>query len=217
MKTIKSIIAVAIALPLAACGGKGEQSNDENSQTEASVPTEKADSLSIEANATNSEATADANTPVADTETPATEETPAYDADYFSPTGYGPFVLDANISTVDAEKLEPFYNKKSYSKFDHDMDMDIPMHLKGWYTYSMDGKNPIYVTVDNNNKIVRIQISNPKVKNADNIKVGDPVSKLSSDSRFRPASEMHDWWMSDSYYYVHDFDKVTGIFIGELY
>lgn len=209
MKTIKAIIAIAIALPLAACGGKANEAKDENSQAEVNAPAEKTDTLSVETNAAAS------NDEIADAETPTAEEAPAYDADYFSPTGYGPFVLNASISTVDAEKLEPFYNKKSYSKFDHDMDMDTPMDLKGWYTYSMDGKNPIYITVDNNNKIVTIQITNPKVKNADNIKVGDPMSKLTSDSRFRPSeNEMTDWWQSDNYYYVHDGNKVTGIFIG---
>lgn len=140
-----------------------------------------------------------------------------YDANIIHPTGYGPFKLHGYIHNV-AKEVPGLYDKSVYSAYNHEMDMDIPGDLKGYYTYTLNGKNPIYVTVDNKDNIVTIQVNNPAVKSYDEIQVGDPMSKLTSDSRFRPSENvMTDYWQSDRYYYVSNGEKVTGIFVGREY
>lgn len=141
-----------------------------------------------------------------------------YDVNIIHPRGYGPFTLYNHIDRVEEKEIDGMYDKVVFNAFDHEMEMDIPMELKGIYTYTFKGKNPIYVTVRNNNQIVQIAVSNPAVKSYDEIQVGDPMSKLTSDSRFRHSdNEMGDNWQSDKYFYSTDGEKVTGIFVGREY
>lgn len=140
-----------------------------------------------------------------------------YDASLIHPTGYGPFKLHGYIHNV-AKEVPGLYDKVVYNAYNHETDMDIPSNIKGYYTYTLNGKNPIYVTVDNKDNIVTIQVNNPTVMSYDEIHVGDPMSKLTSDSRFHPSdNEMTDYWQSDKYYYVTDGSTVTGIFVGWEY
>ncbi len=139
-----------------------------------------------------------------------------YEYNVINPSNYGRISLNMNISDVPAT-IDGVYNQKKYYEYDHNgEDMNVPNNIKGYYTYSSNGKDPIYVTVDNKNNIVAIQVTSKKVASTDGIHVGDPMSKLTSDSRFRPSeNEMNDNWMSANFFYTSDGDNVTGIFIGE--
>lgn len=131
--------------------------------------------------------------------------------------GLGVIALGAKASGL-SKKIDGFYDSMTYEKIDHEYNMDIPLAYIGYYTFSLNGKPVAYATVDESGTIVSISVTSPEYVSPDGIKVGDPYSKISSDSRFRHSdNEMSDDMQSDNCFYVHDYNTITGIIIGADY
>lgn len=131
--------------------------------------------------------------------------------------GLGVIALGAKAAEL-PNRIDGFYDNVRFEQINHEYNLDVPLIYSGYYTFSIKGNPIAHATVDKNGKIVSISVMSSEYASPDGITVGDPYSKISSDTRFRPSNnEMTDNMQSDNCVYVHDFNKICSIIIGDEY
>lgn len=203
MKKKFTAVAIAfmalVAVSLTSCGGKGEEKattdNPENATNISSSDTSEADDITeaIDASANNVD-----------------NEILEYDPTTITSTSYGPFTLNEKLIDI-RPSIKGLYDEFSKSSLGRSGVKDI-------YSFVYNGTANLWVMTDNNDNIIRIQTCNPSVITPDGIRIGDPMSKITEDSRFQKSNLSGSRnYKSDSFYYHPYKDKVNDIFIGKDY
>lgn len=193
------LIVAAFALAMTSCGGN---------KNESAVSVDEVSPDSIEAVAEVVEA--------ADSlEAPAEEPS---EAPTIMLTKDGLCSLKLGMKKGDVPASIPgLYDAKTYEKFNHDEDMDLPLNLHGWMSFSLKGKHQFAITFDNNGKAVQISVQSPTIPTSLGITTASPVAKVKELPGVKPMkNEMLDGYeVSD--FIIYATDEITSIAIGEEY
>lgn len=125
----------------------------------------------------------------------------------------GPIGLGTKKSEIPAS-VPGLYDSSSYSAYDHDYDMDIPLNFKGYSAYKLNGKTKFYLTFDNSNRVVQISVESADIPNIAGVNVGQPVSKV---AQLPGANRLDDIDMIEvgDLYFSHNGQSVTSVIAGE--
>lgn len=64
------------------------------------------------------------------------------------------------------------YTSKSYTRINHDENMDCPSEIHGYYTCSLKGKETCYIYINNKNTVCGIYVTTPTIKSSEGVKTG---------------------------------------------
>lgn len=130
--------------------------------------------------------------------------------------GLGPFTLGMSKSDVPSS-IPGLYDSTSYNTFNHEEDMDIPLFIHGWMTFSLNGQDRFAITFDDKGKAIQISVQSPEIPTSLGITTASSVEKAAA----LPGAHVIEHVYIDGYevdgFTIYCYDGITSIAIGEAY
>ncbi|MDE6317503.1 MAG: hypothetical protein K2L73_03785 [Muribaculaceae bacterium] len=150
-------------------------------------------------------------------ESEALDEVETYSQEFIlTKDGLGPFTLGMSKSDVPSS-IPGLYDSTSYNTFNHEEDMDIPLFIHGWMTFSLNGQDRFAITFDDKGKAIQISVQSPEIPTS----LGITTASSVEDAAALPGAHVTEHVYIDGYevdgFTIYCYDGITSIAIGEAY